>query len=581
LPDLIAQARALPQTVRNAAALDGLIHAIQQHTPLPPVSFTPSDVRQLSQVAFLAPIPDLQTLTQRFAVALETPQSPLEIEILFDAVSRLVPGNADKSRKLFKPLGKRIFKSGFFRIPGNLFYFGTRLCEMLAIPCPHSGGGGFRFLSGWLTLITHRVDTTILPNLKSGLSLPTLGHPTHAPGWIDPLILVDRLAQYERANAPIDPTDLSLALLRLAFENRPAALAAAKSLTSPLAAALRHALGQPQSIPQSIPHDTPHWPLWAAASRAAHPHTQDPAIPSQWLTLGPDIAGPVHITLHHEKRSSLGYEYILTNLKHSGPLIHPDSLSTDYPAWATHRAFTSPPDIVGHYGGRELMPGDLQGIPTLWPAMPDRFDAMAAAFYGSRLDKKTREAEAQLTPILATWQFRPRPLSPLGWFVLVGALGHPLASINLIANDTVIQAIADGKTTGPELATAAHHVLTFQSSHLSRIASAFNQISRASLLHAHVIAAAIDTFITTLPPQTDPPQGTLNLLTSLRELQAQGVHTLSAPATATLQSWAKTKSGKLASESKALTKKKNPNPAIRSQIHTLALQSRLAFAQSL
>lgn len=67
----------------------------------------------------------------------------------------------------------------------------------------------------------------ILEFLNSDLKqyqLPLLSLPTHAPGYIDPEILVQRILDYQHAETKIKLTDLSVAISRMSQENREAAL---------------------------------------------------------------------------------------------------------------------------------------------------------------------------------------------------------------------------------------------------------------------------------------------------------------------------------------------------------------------
>lgn len=51
--------------------------------------------------------------------------------------------------------------------------------------------------------------------IKKGLALELLSTPTHAPCWIDPKVLVDRIISYEKANEKINPYDFQIAVGRL------------------------------------------------------------------------------------------------------------------------------------------------------------------------------------------------------------------------------------------------------------------------------------------------------------------------------------------------------------------------------
>ena len=88
--------------------------------------------------------------------------------------------------------------------------------------CPHSAVGSVPLLR--VAEIAARLHTDPLPFL--------LATPTWSTGTIDPSVLVERLAAYERAGTEPGRADLDLALLRLDREVPPGAVAAAAQLTS-------------------------------------------------------------------------------------------------------------------------------------------------------------------------------------------------------------------------------------------------------------------------------------------------------------------------------------------------------------
>lgn len=67
-----------------------------------------------------------------------------------------------------------------------------------------------------------------LEKLAAKDALPLLSTPTHTPGWIDPAVLVQRLAQYKE-KAPCE-LDLQIAISRCALEDTTTAIALAKQL---------------------------------------------------------------------------------------------------------------------------------------------------------------------------------------------------------------------------------------------------------------------------------------------------------------------------------------------------------------
>ena len=66
--------------------------------------------------------------------------------------------------------------------------------------------------------------------LKQNSSLPLLSTPTHQPYWIDPVVFINRLAIYQTKKVTPNPADLQIAIARIAFENKKAAIELAKSI---------------------------------------------------------------------------------------------------------------------------------------------------------------------------------------------------------------------------------------------------------------------------------------------------------------------------------------------------------------
>ena len=72
----------------------------------------------------------------------------------------------------------------------------------------------------------------VLSFLHEGKSLPLLSTPTHIPIWISPEKLIERLAIYQAKQEQPDAIDLQLAISRIRFENKAAALKLAQTTLS-------------------------------------------------------------------------------------------------------------------------------------------------------------------------------------------------------------------------------------------------------------------------------------------------------------------------------------------------------------
>lgn len=96
-------------------------------------------------------------------------------------------------------------------------------------------GTNICYLAGWkhhsdghLYEPYRRLLTTVLERLRAFNTLPLLSTPTHAPAWIDPVVLVDRLHQYAQQGQLPDETDLQIALSRCWLYEGAEALGAAR-----------------------------------------------------------------------------------------------------------------------------------------------------------------------------------------------------------------------------------------------------------------------------------------------------------------------------------------------------------------
>lgn len=102
--------------------------------------------------------------------------------------------------------------------------------------------------------------------LRTGDVLPMLSSVTHAPCWIDPVVLIDRLLAWQKAGREPHVMDMQLALQRCARENISEALRAAHALTGEYRALLEYFLGDGSAAP-SFPRQHHAWWLTAALMR--------------------------------------------------------------------------------------------------------------------------------------------------------------------------------------------------------------------------------------------------------------------------------------------------------------------------
>ena len=121
---------------------------------------------------------------------------------------------------------------------------------------------------------------------SSRISAPLLAAPTHSGGWIDPVIFVRRLLEYFWIKIEPDAADLIQGLLRLAPENREAALRAAEPIRNEIGEVVRYALGGVQAPRMLTPE------FWVAAFCARDPLGVNKDLQKLIPHAGPDAAVP-------------------------------------------------------------------------------------------------------------------------------------------------------------------------------------------------------------------------------------------------------------------------------------------------
>jgi Family of unknown function (DUF6493) len=131
-------------------------------------------------------------------------------------------------------------------------------------------------LNGWKAFrdepalyIPHsRLLVLALQKLTDKDTLPLLSTPTHAPCWLDPVVLVQRLQLYEAVKTAPNEFDLQVAIARCALEDTGAAISAAASLPEGELKRLLEFLLHNSALPQG-PFNTPS--VWMQAGNTKTP----------------------------------------------------------------------------------------------------------------------------------------------------------------------------------------------------------------------------------------------------------------------------------------------------------------------
>lgn len=117
--------------------------------------------------------------------------------------------------------------------------------------------------------VYHQLVLTAVQQLQQQQYLPLLSMPTHVGGWIDPVVLVERLLAYQSAEVTPGVMDLQVAIARVVLENTEDALTAIDGLTSEYKNLMRFLLEE-NAMPAG-PFDTQS--IWVMAGLRKSPDT--------------------------------------------------------------------------------------------------------------------------------------------------------------------------------------------------------------------------------------------------------------------------------------------------------------------
>jgi hypothetical protein len=295
-----------------------------------------------------------------------------------------------------------------------------------------------------------------------------LSAPTHRGGWIDPLSLAERIERWS-GDEP-DLVDVCLAMLRLAPDNRTAALQRMPPAQTEWQQAMHHALG---ASGIEIGKEAA---LWISAARARQPWADDADVEAAFPAFGPD--------------AGCAAEYAYTFNKNGLVLVRKPKVQSVKglmpPSIVFHRGHTRMWELGG-IGGHTT--SSVRWSATIWPQAHEALFAGAAVEVANNLD--WWEAEWRNRSYFEPLLDPGTPLRRMGLLLLCLGLAAKEPGEHGLATDVAIAAIQDGRlgtdNWGPQLA----ELLSTDLIKLGRWAKTLGDVARVSPLHSAVVQRSL------------------------------------------------------------------------------------------
>ena len=534
------------------------------------IGFDGTEFPRLDPAQSIRPIVDIDELIDVFSAVLENPDLTDDVERVLDGLSRLCDQRPADFETLVKPLRKRaaaIAKRQTGSATTGLFMGRHLVLDLCGLALAWTGGISVDAVDAPFTQ-THASETVVWSKRARAVARravfrqaePLLSAPTHRDGWIDPLILVDRIGQRAETDSEADRHDQVLAILRLAPDHREEARLGLAKFDDEFTTAARYALGG------TVDEIGPTAALWIAAARARSPFEDDALVSARHPGLGPDASAAAKYG-YAIKLGTLGTgksyaRFFLEREPKVPPLV-----SSEFPTVLCH---TRKDDYELSRDTATLRWGA-----TVWPIGCEAWLAQGVEAIAANLDwwearwSNRVYLEALVDPDL--------PMKPMALILLTLGLAAKQADESGLATDGLVAAIDDGRIDGPILGGAMRSLLPTTLVMSSRWAKTLGDVARVSPLHAWIVASAIQEALR--DELEEKPRDLLTLLELLKQLLielGQGI-TLN-PLRQWLKNWKTSgKTGKVVKELLALNE--NQGNHKRHEAALLALEHRAERAE--
>lgn len=468
----------------------------------------------------IAPIETIEALIEAILHAIEVVETPDEVERIIDAISRLAgPRPPDFDGRVAPILHRLKTGRGNNSIVVGMGGMGGALLDLLYTwlerrwySTPSKEISYYTTEDGFVPVTAH--VRAIAKRVANDTPQPLLSAPTHRGGWIDPLLWIDRL-RVTSGLIGLDSMDLRLSLLRLAPDNRAAALARLADVPAGLQRVACFALGGDVAPQKSDRRD---YAIWITAARCRAPYADWSSVfgPLDLDDALPDALRPAeyrwrasHKAQQHEQMRWKIPEFTVAVTTSGAPASAPAGgllgrigatfggrIATEWselPSAAPNQRMDRKPEWAGELNAPWL----TQWLAFVWPQNP----AAACMRGATRLVLRMDENSSSWTPNHGYFQAlfqRSRPWHDPGHLLLALGLAGKDADASRLAADALIEGI-DGHLFDPErFAAVLARLADGEWLKFNRLGDTLMMVAKISPLHATLIGDAIQSWLTTL-----------------------------------------------------------------------------------
>ncbi|GAA4368945.1 hypothetical protein GCM10023185_42140 [Hymenobacter saemangeumensis] len=419
-----------------------------------------------------------------------------------------------------------------------------------------------------LVLVEQRRFVAAEEHLRTRSGLPLLSTPSHAPYWVAPSVLVDKLLEYEASNSEPDPFDLVVALARTAYANTADAQTALARLSQLQHPELRELLqwlltpGQ-QPLPSFQPAKTSllkhlttrlgkllpanaggastladAWPwLWAVAARTRQPEGVFEELTALIPTDYTGVVRPWAPGWHFEIKTNTWVE----QWKPGKPTVTQQYPVLQFPSKYTSQTPPSPLLLysqharfraMGHAGW--LLPHDYRFVASLIPhnAAPLHWHVVRTAAWADGLESTERDVvQAALQELLGPGPVFPEPTTLL----LALGLMHKAPTCRALALEAFLSACTTGRLVPTVLGSILGSFLAHEFAPVQRLADNLQQARAIDATTDDALLQVLDQLLPQLPAA--PLRNTKKLVELYADLCIRSGRLPAEPAKTNLRSW--------------------------------------------